>query len=108
LQWNSKKTAGPSTTRRSVENIPKKGPLNCRSLGYARDDKREGDASIGERLLNESRFSSPWRPMHRLQFLQPLFQMEAPPSPLSSRAQPRDLQFSGPFLEMFFEGLRFL
>jgi len=26
----------------------------------------------------------------------------APPSPLSSRAQPRDLQFYGPFLEMFF------
>jgi hypothetical protein len=29
--------------------------------------------------------------------------MEAPPSPLSSRAQPRDLQFCGPFLEMFFD-----
>ena len=28
--------------------------------------------------------------------------MEAPPSPLSSRAKPRDLQFRGPFLEMFF------
>jgi hypothetical protein len=27
--------------------------------------------------------------------------MEALPSPLSSRAQPRDLQFSGPCLEMF-------
>jgi hypothetical protein len=25
------------------------------------------------------------------------------PSPLSSRAQPRDLQFRGPFLEMFFD-----
>jgi hypothetical protein len=30
--------------------------------------------------------------------------MEAPPSPLSSRAKPRDLQFRGPFLEMFFDG----
>ena len=29
--------------------------------------------------------------------------METPPSPLSSsRAKPRDLQFRGPFLEMFF------
>ena len=33
---------------------------------------------------------------------QPLI-MEASPSPLSSRAQPRDLQFRGPFLEMFFD-----
>jgi hypothetical protein len=33
---------------------------------------------------------------------QPLF-MEAPPSPLSSRAQSRDLQFRGPFLEMSFD-----
>jgi hypothetical protein len=29
-------------------------------------------------------------------------QMEASPSPLSSRAKPRDLRFNGPFLEMFF------
>jgi hypothetical protein len=29
--------------------------------------------------------------------------MEAPHPPLSSRAQPTDLQFYGPFLEMFFE-----
>ena len=28
------------------KNIPKKGPLNCRSLGCARDDKGEGDASM--------------------------------------------------------------
>jgi hypothetical protein len=32
-----------------------------------------------------------------------LLSMEASPSPLSSRAQPRDLQFYGPFLEMFFD-----
>jgi hypothetical protein len=29
--------------------------------------------------------------------------LEAPPSPLSSRAQPRDLRFSGLVLEMFLE-----
>jgi hypothetical protein len=29
--------------------------------------------------------------------------MEVPPFPLSSRAQPRDLQFRGPLLEMFFD-----
>ena len=28
------------------ENISTGGPLNCRSLGYARDDKGEGGASI--------------------------------------------------------------
>ena len=31
------------------------------------------------------------------------FFLEALPSPLSSRAKPRDLQFCGPFLEMFFD-----
>ena len=38
----------------------------------------------------------------KLSFQQPLA-MEPPPSPLSSRAKPRDLQFSGPFVEMFFD-----
>jgi hypothetical protein len=33
---------------------------------------------------------------------QPLF-MERLPFPLSSQAKPRDLQFRGPFLEMFFD-----
>jgi hypothetical protein len=28
------------------KNISKKGPANCRSLGCARDDKGEGDASM--------------------------------------------------------------
>jgi hypothetical protein len=32
---------------------------------------------------------------------QPLF-IEPSPFPLSSRAKPRDLQFRGPFVEMFF------
>ena len=35
--------------------------------------------------------------------MQHQIQMEAPPSPLSSRAKPRDLQFYRPVLEMFFE-----
>jgi hypothetical protein len=29
--------------------------------------------------------------------------MEPSPFPLSSRAKPRDLQFRGPFLDMFFD-----
>jgi hypothetical protein len=32
--------------------------------------------------------------------------LEAPPSPLSSRAQPRDLRFRGTLLEMFFDRSR--
>src|ERR1700722_19331879 len=32
--------------------------------------------------------------------------MEATPPPLSSRAQPRDLQFCGPFLGMYFDGAK--
>ena len=35
--------------------------------------------------------------------IQQLLSMEASPSPLSSRAQPRDLQFCGILLEMFFD-----
>jgi hypothetical protein len=34
--------------------------------------------------------------------IQRLLSMKAPPFPLSSRAKPRDLRFSGPLLEMFF------
>jgi len=34
---------------------------------------------------------------------QELPSMEAPLSPLSSRAKPRDLRFNGSFLEMFIE-----
>jgi hypothetical protein len=32
-----------------------------------------------------------------------MLSMKAPPSPLSSRAEPRDLRFGGPLLEMFFD-----
>jgi len=32
--------------------------------------------------------------------------MEPLPFPLSSRAQPRDLRFYGPFVEMFFDGAK--
>ena len=28
------------------ENISRKGPLDCRSLGFARDDKGEGRGSV--------------------------------------------------------------
>jgi hypothetical protein len=35
-------------------------------------------------------------------FVQQLLSREIPLSPLSSRAKPRDLRFSGPVLEMFF------
>ena len=37
---------------------------------------------------------------------QPPMHMEASPYPLSSRAQPRDLQFCRPVLEMFFDRVR--
>jgi hypothetical protein len=40
-------------------------------------------------------FSLPW--------IQPPLFMEPQPSPLSSRAKPRDLQFYGPVLDMFFD-----
>ena len=43
-------------------------------------------------------FVGVWTKIHSVQ--QPL-SMETPPSPLSSRATPRDLQFRGPVLEMF-------
>jgi hypothetical protein len=33
-------------------------------------------------------------------FTEQLLSMEAPPSPLSSRAKPRDLRFNGPLMEM--------
>src|SRR5450755_2772675 len=33
-------------TRALSKNISKKGPRNCRSLGFARDDKGEGDLSV--------------------------------------------------------------
>jgi hypothetical protein len=38
-----------------------------------------------------------------LELLQQPLSMAAPPSPLSSRAKPRDLRFRGPFLGLFFD-----
>ena len=38
------------------KNIPKKGPRNCRSLGCARDDKGEGDASMESGCWTEGVF----------------------------------------------------
>ena len=46
--------------------------------------------------------ASPPKEMKNTWIHQPLF-MEASPFPLSSRAKPRDLQFRGPLLEMFFD-----
>ena len=44
---------GPQVRGHSVgKNISRNGPRNCRSLGYARDDKGEAQRSHGERLLN--------------------------------------------------------
>ena len=76
-----------------------------RKSGYARDDKGEGDASMESGCWTEGVFHHlGWAEGDENAFEpgQPL-SMEAPPSPLSSRAQPRDLQFSGPFVEMFFD-----
>jgi hypothetical protein len=33
-------------TRALSKNISRKGPRNCRSLGFARDDKGKGDLSM--------------------------------------------------------------
>jgi hypothetical protein len=35
------------------KNISMKGPLNCRSLGFARDDKGEGYASMGHWFVGD-------------------------------------------------------
>jgi hypothetical protein len=73
------------------KNISRKGPRNCRSLGFARDDKGEGD--LLWEVVPEPKDASVPQPIS----MKPL------PFPLSSRAKPRDLQFRGPFLEMFFD-----
>jgi hypothetical protein len=57
------------------------------SESAARDDKGKG--------------CSTWKAVAGTKVQPPLF-MAPSPSPLSSRAKPRDLQFYGPFLEMFF------
>jgi hypothetical protein len=53
VEW----TSGPSTSLRSGRDDKFIAPesLNCRSLGYARDDKGEGSASIWFDGSNESR-----------------------------------------------------
>jgi hypothetical protein len=76
---------------RPVENISRGGPRNCRSLGFARDDKGKGNGFIEIGCGTEAFFGSETT-FHRKS-----------PFPLSSRAKPRDLQFSGPLLEMFFD-----
>jgi hypothetical protein len=63
---NKKKRPQISPLRYALsKNISTKGPRNCRSLGYARDDKGKGHRSI-EGGCWTRRFSSPWvgyRPM---------------------------------------------
>jgi hypothetical protein len=79
------------------KNISRKGPRNCRSLGYARDDKKErvvvkrgslprDRAVVGvgvDPLVTALPFSD--RPL-----------LATALSFLSSRAKPRDLQFAPP------------
>src|SRR5882757_8909682 len=103
-----------------LENISKKGPRNRRSLGCARDDKKERVVVKRARLQKEravieekasrphqASFDTP-SPLTRHPFIQqPLFPYATALSfcnralftttlPfLSSRAQPRDLQFNG-------------
>jgi hypothetical protein len=47
------------TALRSVENISRRGPLNCRSLDFARDDKGEGDAPSWHLLVDDGNSRSP-------------------------------------------------
>jgi hypothetical protein len=75
------------------KNISRKGPQNRRSLGFARDDKGEGD--LLWKVVSEPKNASVQQPLS----MKPL------PFPLSSRAKPRDLRFCGPFLEMFFDSV---
>jgi hypothetical protein len=47
LRENSKKKPQVSPLRYALsKNISTKGPRNCRSLGFARDDKGKGDGSM--------------------------------------------------------------
>jgi hypothetical protein len=92
----------PQISPLRCRNISTKDPLNRRSLGFARDDKGEGNGSIKSGCRTEAFFITLSRPQTNDPSVEhPLF-MEPLPSPLSSRAKPRDLRFRGPFLEMFF------
>ena len=64
-----------------AKNISRKGPQNCRSLGFARDDKGEGDPLW--KAVSEPKNASVQQPLS----------LETWTSPLSSRAKPRDLRF---------------
>ncbi len=45
-----------NTTSAPSKNISRKGPRNCRSLGFARDDKGKGDGSIKSGCWTEAFF----------------------------------------------------
>ncbi len=83
---------------------PKKDPLNRRSLGCARDDKGEVALPWRARLLNKPFFITLGGPRaHHTLPAGNRAPWKASTLPLSSRAQPRDLRFSGPFLGMFLD-----
>jgi hypothetical protein len=95
--------------------VIRRGPRNCRSLGFARDDKGDGGASIGVMAVMTKLAAdklaprddrgcggaSVRHPSVRHPSVQQPLSIEASPFPLSSRAKPRDLQFRGPLLRMF-------
>jgi hypothetical protein len=56
---------------------------------------------LGNVFLSEESPASAPPKMMKPRAVQQLLSMEAPPSPLSSRAKPRDLRFNGTFVEMF-------
>ena len=84
-----------------------RGPLNCRSLRFGRDDKGEDGTSMESGRWTEGVFITLSGPKGMkncfCSLLQQLLSMEALSSPLSSRPKWRDLQFSGPLVEMFFD-----
>jgi hypothetical protein len=86
-----------------------KGPRNRRSLGFARDDRKERVAAKRGQLPKEKAVASaslvPNDHPVMSQAPSPLSNRSlfaATLSFLSSRAKPRDLRFRGPFMEMFF------
>jgi hypothetical protein len=67
------------------KNVSRKGPRNCRSLGFARDDKGEGDFPMESGCGSRRFFITLGGPQAHDTFGQKLLSIERPPSPLSSR-----------------------
>jgi hypothetical protein len=51
VRENSKRSCGSALRHWLSKNISRKGPRNCRSLGFARDDKKGRVDARRERLL---------------------------------------------------------